>query len=200
MIASYINPEIIIPADSVGIDRAIGNIQTRLGEKLTWVEKIFGKCTIQYEVMKQSTDKTSKAKETAFPQVYSKTGEPYNLMMNDNLKSYCFFVAHDPGVFQDYNFSANQNYIDRKISIIFWMNVHKINPAAKGPFNEELIISVIQALKFLPDFKVTEVFETYKKIYEGFSIDENLRQYMKFPYSGFRIDGEITFPLFPENC
>lgn len=200
MIASYINPEIIIPSDAVGIDKAIGDVQTRLGAKLTWVEKIFGKCTVQHEFMKQTTDKSSKTKETIFPQVYSKTGEPYNLMMNDNLKSYCFFVVHDPGTFQNYDYMQSQHFIKRDVSIIFWMNCIKVLPDTKKPINEELIISVVEALKYYPDFNFNQVFETYKKIYEGFTIDENLRQYMKFPYSGFRIDGEITFPVFPENC
>lgn len=200
MIANYINPEIIIPLNAVGIDKAIGDIQTRLGEKLTWVEKIFGRCTVQHEFMKQSTNKTSKEKEIVFPQLYSKTGEPYNLMMNDNLKSYCFFIVHDPGRFQDYDFLSSQHFIKRKVSIVFWMNCIKVQPLTKSPINEELIISVVEALKGYTDFLFDEIFETYVKIFEEFTIGENLRQYMKFPYSGFRIDGEITFPVFPENC
>ena len=200
MIANYINPEIIIPNDAVGIDAAIGDVQKLLGSKTNWIQKIFGRCTVQVEVMKQSTDKSTKAKDYVYPQVYTKTGEPLNMMMNDNLSSYCFFNVLDPGEFVDYDALDDQQYLKRDVSIIFWMNCEKIAPGTKKPLNEELIISVVRALKNYQPFEFTNVYETYKKIFEGFTIDENLRQYMKFPFSAFRIDGELSFPLFAENC
>lgn len=200
MIANYINPEIIIPNDAVGIDAAIGDVQKLLGSKTNWIQKIFGRCTVQVEVMKQTTDRAVKTKEYVYPQVYSKTGEPLNMLMNDNLDSYCFFNVLDPGEFIDYDSLSNQQFLKRKVSIIFWMNCPKIAPGTLKPLNEELIISVVKALKNYMAFEFQDVYETYKKIFEGFTIDENLRQYMKFPYSAFRIDGEIQFPLFAENC
>lgn len=200
MIANYINPEIIIPIDAVGIDKAIGSIQTKFGEKITWIEKVFGKCTIQREVFKQSTDKGFRKRERIYPQLYMKNGEPYDLMMNDNLNSYCFFIAHDPGEFQNYDFMSSQQFITRSVSIVFWFNCKKLVPNSTRPMNEELIISIVEALKYFPNFAFKQVFEEYKRVFEEFTIDENFRQYMRFPYSAFRIEGDITFPLFPENC
>lgn len=200
MIASYNNPEIIIPNDAVGVDAAIGNVQKLLGSKVTWIQKIFGRSYTQYEQAKQSLDKSSKQKERIFPQVYSKTGEPLNVLPNDNLDSYCFFNVLDPGDFLDYEATDSQHFITRKVCIIFWYDINKIAPGSKKPINEELILSVVKALQNHMEFEFERVYETFKKVFEPFTIDENFRQYMRFPYSAFRIDGTLSFPLYAENC
>jgi len=190
----------VIDENAVGIDHAIALIQGRLAGGLTWVEKIFGRCVIQHEFMKVTTDRGVQNKENIFPQFYTKTSEPYNLMPNDNLKSSCFFIAHDPGSFVSYDPFKTQQYISRNISIVFWYNCLKVKPDTKGPFNEELILSVLQAMKMYSNFEFSEVIEEYNNVMKEFTITENMRQYMKFPYSAFRIDGKITFPIYAENC
>lgn len=199
MVAGYIKPEIVIPGDAVGIDLAIGKIQKKFAS-LTWLEKVFGKCTIQHEMRNVTTNKGLREKDHIFPQVYQANSEPYDLMMNDNLKSYCFFIAHDPGKFQNYDFSSSQHYISRDVSIVFWMNCKKVNQDAKRPMNEAIIMSVLSVLKLYSGFVFDQVYEEYDNVFKEFSITENFRQYMKFPYSAFRIDGQITFPIIAENC
>ena len=200
MIASYNKPEIVIPNDAIGIDKAIAEIQTKFGA-LTWLSYVFGKCNVQHDWLKAGMqNKGTKTLEYVYPQIYSKTSEPYNLMMNDNLKSYCFFVAHDPGDFVDYNFMSSQSFVKRKVSIIFWFNCEKIEPGSKQPFNAKLIAEVVKCLQFYSYFEFDQVFESYSRVFDGFTLMDSHVQYMKFPYNAFRIDGFITFPLLNENC
>ena len=93
-----------------------------------------------------------------------------------------------------------QQFMKTKVSIIFWMNCKKVAPEQKSPFNSELLVGVLQTLKMYPYFEFIEYFESYSKVFEGFTLNDNHVQYMKFPYAAFRVDGNITFPLLPENC
>lgn len=199
MISNYPDQPALIRSDSVGVNFAISKIQRSFGERLSWIQKSFGRCTIFSEKTNQTENRRSRERERIFPITYSDNAEPYDLMPNDNLYGYCFFIVNDAGEFNNYNFASSQHFMTRNVSVVFWLNVKKNFPN-QTEINETLIISVLQVLKSHPEFVMDEVKESYKKVFEEFTIDENMRQYMKYPYSAFRIEGKITYPMLAENC
>lgn len=109
----------LLPAP-VGVDLAIQKIQVHLASKLPWLQIAFGRCTKQ---IVRTSDKRYEGLESV-PEVYLNR-EPISVMVNDNLKSYCFFNAKDP-VNLDDEINANQD-----VDIIFWMNLKLIDPEKK---------------------------------------------------------------------
>lgn len=196
MVANFPNADVFYPNNPVGIDAKIKDIQLLL-TGATWLEKIFGRATTQRNQVTPPAG--SKSREIIYPEVYQANDEPLNAMPNDNFRSYCFFTVNDPAVFVDYNAFDVQQLMRRPISIIFWANQDKIAAGDTGRINENLLLNVIEILKSVPDFKPENVFERYDHVFQEFTITEEYRNYMKLPFTAFRITGDITYAAFSEN-
>ena len=193
---SYIDPKVELVPNPVALDNAIQSIQERIAT-LTWLEKSFGRAIVQsrHQENKEAFAKNESSRMTrdvVYPEVYNKR-EPLNVMMNDNIKSYSFFHVRDPLKFTDYLPLDMSTPAVQPISLITWVNLQKIDPAKQYNFSEELRSEMIKLLKFSTNFVITESFIGYDKIFNPFTITETFRQYLKPPYAGWRIDGELNF-------
>lgn len=201
---NYINPQVVLLPSASGIDAEIQNIQAKLGS-LGWLEKVFGRCFVQKELVSpdEGVERMGALygnfkREIIYPEVYAgPNNEPLNVMPNDNLKSYCFFHVKDPIRLTEYDSFGASNTHQANVSIIFWMNLKKVDPTKKWRFTEELKLAAINQLKLYPNITVEQTFESYDRVFEGFILTEAYRQYLKPPYSGFRLECELTFS---ENC
>lgn len=196
MVANYPNAQVFYPANPVGIDAKIKDIQTALAS-LGWLEKIFGRATTQRNQV--TPPASEKPKEIVYPEVYQDNDEPMNAMPNDNFKSYCFFTVTDPAEFLDYEPFDLQQLMRREISVIFWVNQDKITLPDGGRRNENLIVDVLAILKNEPNFTGRRIFERYDHVFQEFTITEQYRNYMKLPFTAFRITGDLVYTAFNEN-
>ena len=193
---SYISPEVILLPEPQGIDFAIQRIQVYL-TNLSWIEKIFGRATIQRRQI-QEAGRRSSGEET-FPEVWGKNREPFNVMPNDNLKAYVFFIAHDPGEYQDYDFAIPQVYAQQRISIILWCNLELLDNTNQYRYSENLKKQVLQILNNVPKLQLTRHYEQYDEVLKEFTLTDNYKRYLKPPYYGLRIDGLLSYNMFDEN-
>ena len=182
--------------DPQGIDFQIQRMQLYL-QNLTWVDKIYGRATIQRQF--ETVRGSNRQREVKFPEVWGKNREPENVMPNDNLKAYIFFIAHDPGNYIDYDPGIQQMPIERRVSVILWCNLSKLDSTNKYRYSENLKIQLLQVLNFFPGFIIENDEEEYENVLREFTLDGNARAYLKPPYYGLRVTGMLHYKMFSEN-
>lgn len=192
---NYKDPTVELIPGAEGLDLAVQTVQRRLAEGLPWLTKAFGRATKQISRPAATPGMSAKAakKDIYFPEVYYKQ-EPYNCMPNDNLAASCFFLAHDPLRFLNYEPMTSDGAAEQDISIIFWGNLSKIDNRGYN-YSNILLGDVYTALKRSPGLKLQEAEREFNKVFNPFTIGETYRVYQKPPYFSFRFNGTISFQM-----
>jgi hypothetical protein len=181
---AYNSPDILILQNPVGIDAIIQSLQQNLYAGLPWLQKAFGRA------------KECREGRERIPKVYVGLGEYYSVLPNDFLQSQCFFMAREP----ETPFS-NGYSLQRTISVVFWVNLKKINPNNDYIFTEELRFEaekIIKANKWvtgIPNFYDDRADDVYMG-YLAESADETIVEALQYPYAGFRFDISVVYPSF----
>ena len=190
---SYSTPKVPTLASPKRIQAVIQAIQLLLDSELSWLEYSFGVAI--------HSEKSMGGKSIKYPSVYQGTSEYLNVLPNDNLKSYCFWVLDDPETFEEVRPNANGYYCPTVIaSLIVYYDMRRINSTKDYDLTDELIDDVVNVL-IRKTYKVNKiglitVNKVYKKIenvFEGFTIDNVTEQLRGYPFAGFRIECEIKY-------
>ena len=197
---NYKNPSVVLLPNPVGIDKAIQDIQNKLSS-LNWIEKIYGRAFLEKErkfpneADNHITDfDGNRPREIIYPMIYGINQEPLNVMPNDLLKSQLFFLLNDPQSYPQYEAMVDTGQVQTNVSMIFWGNLKKINPAKNYRFTEELKLEMINLLLLkCPSFIINEIFEEHDEVFSGMTLLETYRQYLKFPFTGFKISGQLNY-------
>lgn len=204
---TYISPEVYEMPNPTGLDRVIANMQAKLKANVSWLQCIYGRALIEPQKVTKEENENRFAslgiglgKEIKFPMFIGKNLEPINLMPNDNLRAYSFFLQRDPALFPEFVVGDNMLNVQQPISFICWANLVKIDPSRKYRFTEELKRDLLTELRKSYDFALTGMYETHEKVFEGCTITEGYKQYCKPPYWAIRIDANITFNELPAGC
>lgn len=194
--AGYINPEVVNIDNPKGVDYAIRRLQYYLTAVL-WLEKIYPRVTIQRGVLPEKGVKNPK--EITYPEVWGKNGEPDNLMPNDNLVASCFFIAHDPATYDDYDPLDTQISVVQEVSIVFWVNLKKLDNTRSDRYSEVVKIQILNILRNAPSFVIEKHEEEYDEVFKEFTLTGNAKNYLKPPFYGLRITGKLYYKMFSEN-
>lgn len=196
------NPDIALLTDPTGLERVIQTLQSSLAD-LPWLEKSFGRAYTQ--MRKQSESVGIRTNDNVFyPAVYqgvdsnNRVKDFEDLLVNDNLDSYCFFRADDED--ESFEYSGHlENEFESEFSIIFWFDLDRINQRLGGtprlyPFNGELKADILEQIE-------TTVFTTVgdrvtvlnvesdpRRIFRDYTIDIVEQQNLVYPSGGFRIN------------
>lgn len=190
---SYINPTVLVPSAPTGLDNVIESIRLNLAQ-LTWLEKSFGRA---WEF--KETDVSGNI--VVIPKVFqgrsdgNREGEYLNVLPNDSLNAQSFIAAKGPENWSQFNrFEGSMK--ERKISIIFWVNLKEIDVSKNYIFIDELKGQVEQILSRLPDVKQIDAYydEKAEDIFHGYSVKEVKTQYLMYPYAGMRFDLTVAYP------
>jgi hypothetical protein len=188
---SYKDPFTPLITNPVNIDRPIQELQQAFAA-LGWLEKSFGRA---YE--SRVIDPVSKKVKT-YPQVWQGVNlDLLNVLPNDNLNSQSFFKVEEP--IECVTFQKDQrSQMRARISAIFWFNLQRIDPAIDYSFAELLKGSVQRAITTImfssnSEIKILRVWETAKKVFEGYTLDEARDQELIYPFGGFRFECELTY-------
>jgi hypothetical protein len=185
------NPSVVTIPNPVGIDLAISNIQSKLGE-LTWLEKAFGRAW--------NMNRNIAGDKRIEPVVYQSGSEYYPVLPNDALKSFCFFVVPGPRSTEEYNANTafGTFFFKDTVSIIFWLNLQQIDPSKDYIFKEELLKDVLAVLNKDSNVLVSKVWDDrIEDIYKGFTLFPTHRDLLMYPYSAFRIEMDLSYQF---NC
>ena len=184
--------KIIKPLQPVLVDKVIEWMQTRLSIDLIWLDYSFGR-------VQRLVKKDVNGADVFYPAMYLDSGEYMNCLPDQDLGNIMFFTVDDP---QNVEWNpGNLKKFTVSFSIIFWYDIMKsygygVNSEyAKGDIIKKL--SKIHIPYQGASFTITKIYDKAENIYKGFSLKEVKTQFLMFPYSGVRFEGELTFM---ENC
>ena len=180
---SFKTPNIILIPDPVGLDELIQDIQQDFQANLPWLQYAFGRArphnddgVIEPRVYYSQTTST-------------KEGEYRDVWPNDYWQSHCFFLSEGPQNYIDYiNIPKATNIWNRPISIVFWVNLHRIDSTRNTSTTEPLVLDVLNRLKNFEHIEVTSVVDNSAElVFQGFSIQNTDSKNFAYPFVGFKI-------------
>lgn len=173
------------------IDLALQELNTVFTTELTWLNHAFGKCERRVE--------TEYQKKVIFPAVYTGENEYKKLFPDEHIGNFSFFTV------QDGTEGTNKGRLNADVkatfSLIVWFDFEKVFPS---PLNSDqyttrnviTLFTEIFRTKTFQLFKIGSKLKFYEEgqnIYKGFTDKEVERQYLKRPFGGFRIEGDIYY-------
>lgn len=186
------NPNTPLISNPVGLDKAIQEIQVVVAT-LPWLEKSFGRARIQPR-------KGIDGKIVREPMVYQGSKEYYPVLPNDALKSYSFFKAKGVREFEDvgdYNFTIYEKTI---VELTFWVNLEAIDNTKNYYFTDDLIEEVKALLMVQPGAIIVSVVdEDAREIFKGYTLKEEQRDLLMYPYGAFKIELELRYEMSCQN-
>lgn len=185
------------------LDKIIQDIQTKLKEKLTWLDYAFGRA---YKLV-QHQDNGGKF---IYPAAYIGNSDYISLLPDDNYGNFCWFDIYDSQKVINVVQSTPQFTISG--AIIFWFNLDSIFSDNNAMYTEEIKDEIIRVLstpgivKQTGKLAINEIYERFENIYSGYSIEKIYNSYQysgqdiqsldkmffMHPYSGLRFEFTIT--------
>lgn len=187
---SYKNPDILLFTNPIGIDAVVQSYQQSFYNGLPWLEKSLGRAYEQREGDKK------------VPKVYTGLKEYYTVLPNDFLKSASFLMARGP----ERSTPGSEEGVERDLSAVFWLNLKEIDADDDSIFTERLrwdVDKIIRAVGYTPEVAPITAYydEKIEDIFFGY-LDEDTaeknKNYLMFPYAGFRIDWTAYFPRYTD--
>jgi len=187
--SSYANPTVPIPPNPVFVDAVVGKLQLLFGS-MPWLTHSFGRSYIK---------KTNReGVEFSEPWVYQSNGQYYSVEFNDNLQAMSFFEVGSQTLNGEFQRNIT-NYYDVDLSVIFWVNLKKID-SVKGAdyyFTEELKKDVRNKLtNEIPSgvrMVINSIDEDIDDIFSNYSFSQlNQNDYFSYPYAGFKFNITAT--------
>ena len=195
--------KIPIKKNPVLLDKIIQDIQTKLKEKLTWLDYAFGRA---YKLV-QHQDNGGKF---IYPAAYIGNSDYISLLPDDNYGNFCWFDIYDSQKVINVVQSTPQFTISG--AIIFWFNLDSIFSDNDAMYTEEIKDEIIRVLstpgivKQTGKLTINEIYERFENIYSGYSIEKIYNSYQysgqdiqsldkmffMHPYSGLRFEFTIT--------
>ena len=197
------NVKIIYKENPVLLDKVIQDLQQVLKYKLLWLDKAFGR---SYKLVEHRPD----GDKFIYPAAYIGNSEYASLLPNDNYGNFSWFDIYDPQEVTAVTQSLPQFTFSG--AIVFWYNLDSIFADSDVMYTEEIKDEVIKVLttpgiiKTIGRLTINKIFERYENIYKGYSLEkvynsnvykgDNIqsidKQFFMHPYSGLRVEFELT--------
>lgn len=202
------NPNVTQITAPVNVEGPIQDIQNAFIAGLPWLEKCFGRA---YPAIKSSQGSFGVNKVLVYPQVWQgveenpdgtiKPLDMFEVLGNDNIKSFAFFKVEDPINLVEFVLGGDSVF-RANVSIIFWFNLRRIDPEIDYPFTELLKGQVLRVLETMTlsgytSINVLRVWEGALNVFRGYDISVLKDQELVYPWGGFRFELEVNFQ---ENC
>lgn len=185
------------------LDKIIQDIQTKLKEKLSWLDYAFGRA---YKLVQHQDD----GGKFIYPAAYIGNSDYISLLPDDNYGNFCWFDIYDSQKITNVVQSTPQFTFEG--AIVFWFNLNSIFTDSDAMYSEEIKDEIIRVLstpgivKQTGRLEINEIYERFENIYSGYSIEKiyNSHQYsgqdiqaidkmfFMHPYSGLRFEFTIT--------
>lgn len=197
------NVQIRYKDNPVILDKVIQDLQSVLTSRLLWLDKAFGR---GYKLVEHRPD----GDKFIYPAAYIGNSEYASLLPNDNYGNFCWFDIYDPQIVTAVTQSLPQFTFSG--AIIFWYNLDNIFADSDVMYAEEIKDEIVNVLttpgivKTTGRLTITKIYERFENIYKGYSLEkvynsniykgDNIqsidKQFFMHPYSGIRIEFEMT--------
>lgn len=197
------NVQIRYKENPVILDKVIQDLQQVLKDKLLWLDKAFGR---SYKLVEHRPD----GDKFIYPAAYIGNSEYASLLPNDNYGNFSWFDIYDPQEVTAVTQSLPQFTFSG--AVVFWYNLDSIFADSDVMYTEEIKDEIIKVLtspgiiKTTGRLTINKIFERYENIYKGYSLEkvynsniykgDNIqsidKQFFMHPYSGLRVEFELT--------
>ena len=186
---SYHNQPVPLITYPVMLDEAIESVRSDLAG-MVWMEKMFARAwdNLRHEKAQGSIERL--ANVFSYPATYIGNGEYYDLLPNDNFKSYGFFKVEGPGEFLEYAHTSG-NIIIYNVSAIFWFNLDKIYKALSDESRfTQILLSDILAVLEMSDYvnEVVTVLDDTEEIFAGYNVRDDQEQLLRHPHGAIKVN------------
>lgn len=191
-----------------GIDMVVKGLQAKFSE-LPWLEKSFARAvtmsTLREDVSRRGVEFDL---DYIYPGMFVADGQDYfDMLLNDNVSAYSFFMARDPEETQNYH-RGSRVELKRTLSAIFWMNLQLVDNTRKDDFLEELKEEVIDKISnavyqdnagngTVTSVDIIDINDEPRNVFDGFTLDNTETQFLYYPFRGLRFDLDCVFIV---NC
>ena len=184
----------VIP-NPVMLDRIIGEIQTGLVEKITWLDAAFGRA--------QRLSKNVNGKRVITPNVYCGgwnghgPNDYIEVSPDSKIGNFSFFEIDDP---QTIDAGPWAREIKAPFGLIVWFDLTRVYNAADNRNTEKLKAEILRVLNGRAGWHlshgriaINKIYERAENIYRGYTLSEIDNQFLMHPFAGFRFDGLLEF-------
>ena len=189
---SRTTPIIHVIDNPVLLDKAIKDIQTALAV-LDWITFSFGRAFKKFQVINNN--------KTSYPAIFQAWKKDYYIAYpNDNIDKGYSFVFADPGDdITEYN-SRRNHQIERKINIIVFFDMEKIDNTLLYPFQEKLKEDVFFQLSTINKEKlvVNDVTDDIEEVFDDFTPSEIKAEFLGERYGAFKFECTVFYTN--DNC
>jgi hypothetical protein len=183
------------PFDQATLTQAVVSaLQQHFQENLSaWLETVYG--LVKTGVVIKMTPKGIEQR-FRYPQIYlNDAGKSHlDIRPDSQVKSFCFFEQNSDVRYEAYDQATHYGWLTYDLGIVFWLNLPKIDNRIYD-FTQELLQDVLNVgLWRSPlQYQVENVTADSRpeSVFEKYSLDPAEKQFLMYPYSGFRLDVEI---------
>lgn len=184
---SVLKPNDIISQSSADFDRVIEGARVALAA-IPWMEKAFGRA---FELPERVDGNIYK-----YPHAYIGRGEYFNLMPNDQYKSYSWMIGRGAAdsIDEDQQGFSLQTKFTKRLDVHGFFNLKQIKPTANSIYTEELVTDMIEALSKVRGIVVNQYFcENIFDVYSDYTLKQIDRDLLYYPFAGVRITCTASF-------
>lgn len=120
-----------------------------------------------------------------FPVVWDGTKDNISLRPDDSVDSYCFFEFYGASVGDD------NDPVAYDLGVVFWVNLHKLDPNRKQDYTWDLVSDVVRVLKIKEAYSINV---TTDDVFDSYTFELDKQQLMR-KYTGFK----IRFTIYGDN-
>lgn len=163
-------------------DLAVLPIQKALAREFPWLDHAIGICETLTDVKNK--------RPFNFAALYLEGGEYEQIMPCEEIGNFSFFYLRDPQTFMP----KDKNRVKSPFSLVLWYDLTSVSLPTDERNREQIkgqILGVLNALR-LPYFQITRIYEKPSNVFADFSYNHADNQFLMSPFTGLRIDGEIT--------
>lgn len=182
-------PRIPVLADPALIDFALLELQTKLITRFPWLDHAFGKA----QQLRKAGDN---GRVLTFPTVYSGGKEYLRVFPDEAIGNFSFFDVKD-GEAVDRSVGPS-GYLTAVVGLIFWFDIQDVYPVdwehrTTENVKDDVLLFLNAAGLMQSNISVGRIFERPENIYPGYSFPEIEDQFLRRPFSGFRVELELSY-------
>lgn len=195
------NPTPFVISNPTGIDEIITSLQTEFTAKLSWLTKSFGKASMMYKEKQLGEGQTE---DILFPGIFiEKEKDPLILLSSDNFTAYTFSYITGAAEAVDPEAHISTEF-QRPLSVIFWFNLHEVDPTKDYPFQEELAQEIDQIIantsfEGINGVEILNYITIPQEIFAEWSVELVKNQFLIYPNAGIRFNLNAFYRL-EQDC
>ena len=163
------------------LDKVTQTLKDNFLDSFDWLEQCYGLAQVGI-VMRDN-------REYRFPVVYRNDGSTFQkeLHPDQGLMSFGFFELNTP-----YNRDFNIGEFVYNLNFVCWLNLPKIDASRPDDFTSLLTKQVIERIEKKVGPNSISVEPRHENIFNRYDYSQSEKQFMKYPYSGFKIGFEFA--------